>query len=396
MKATVLVTDGEQRAALAVVRSLGRAGLRPVVCSTSGRSLAGRSRYAAVEVAVPDPLREPGSFADAVAQAARREQAALVLPIAEPAMLAILAARDTLLPARVPFPSLETFRRVSDKALLMQVAPEVGIRVPTQWTATSPASAEAILAEGPRFPLVLKPSRSVGEGAAGRQKLSVRYAAAAPELQAGLAALPPAAFPVLVQERIVGPGIGIFLLLWNGATQAIFAHRRIREKPPAGGVSVYRESVPADPGLVGRSRALLERLGWDGVAMIEYKVDAATGEPYLMEINGRFWGSLQLAIDAGVDFPALLVSLALGGHPAPVTTYRTGVRSRWWWGDVDSLLLRLRRSPASLALPPGDRGRWHHLVEFLKLWRPGDRNEILRLEDPMPFFHETREWLHGR
>ncbi|HEU4649500.1 MAG TPA: hypothetical protein VFS33_10610, partial [Gemmatimonadales bacterium] len=101
MKESVLVTDGEQRAALAVVRSLGRAGLRPVVCSTSGRSLAGRSRYAAVEVAVPDPLREPGNFADAVAQVARREQVALVLPIAEPAMLALLAARDTLLPARV-------------------------------------------------------------------------------------------------------------------------------------------------------------------------------------------------------------------------------------------------------------------------------------------------------
>jgi len=396
MKESVLVTDGEQRAALAAVRSLGRAGLRPIVGSMSGRSLAGRSRYAALEAAVPDPLREPGNFADAVAQLVRREQVALVLPIAEPAMLAILAARDELLPARVPFPALETFRRVSDKALLMQVAPEVGIRVPTQWTAVSPADAESILARGPRFPLVLKPSRSVGEGTDGRQKLSVRYASTPGELQEGLKALPPAAFPVLVQERIVGPGIGIFLLLWNGATQAVFAHRRIREKPPAGGVSVYRESVAADPGLVSRSRALLERLGWDGVAMIEYKVDAATGEPYLMEINGRFWGSLQLAIDAGVDFPALLASLALGGHPAPVTTYRTGVRSRWWWGDVDSLLLRLRRSEATLALPPGAPSRWQHLIEFLRLWRPGDRNEILRLEDPMPFLHETREWLHGR
>ena len=46
--------------------------------------------------------------------------------------------------------------------------------------------------------------------------------------------------------------------------------------------------------------------------MLELKVDAATGVPYVMEVNGRFWGSLQLAVDAGVDFPVLLVRRALG------------------------------------------------------------------------------------
>ena len=69
-------------------------------------------------------------------------------------------------------------------------------------------------------------------------------------------------------------------------------------------MSVYRESVAADPDLVRRSRALLDAFGWCGVAMVEYKLDERTGTPYLMEVNGRFWGSLQLAIDAGVDFPS--------------------------------------------------------------------------------------------
>jgi hypothetical protein len=129
--------------------------------------------------------------------------------------------------------------------------------------------------------------------------------------------------------------------------------------------------------------------------MIEYKLDERTGTPYLMEINGRFWGSLQLAVDAGVDFPALLAGVALGGDPAPVTAYRTGVRSRWWWGDVDHLLARLRRSPEDLALPPGSPGRWRALADFLTV-RRADRNEILRRSDPGPFFHETGQWLRGR
>lgn len=397
MSPTLLVTDGEQRSALAVVRSLGRAGHRVLVCSVRGHSLAGVSRYAAGESAVSDPLVQPARFTDQVSALVERESIALVLPMTEASVLALLAAPERLAPARVPFPSLDAFLRVSDKAYVTWVAPDVGIRVPAQRVLTTPADRDALLASPSDFPVVLKPARSVSENGDGaRSKLGVLHAAGPADLARQLRALPPTAYPLLVQQRVMGPGIGIFLLMWEGRQYAAFAHRRIREKPPAGGVSVYRESIAADPGLVARSRSLLERCGWDGIAMIEYKVDAATGEPYLMEINGRFWGSLQLAIDAGVDFPALLVALALGERPAPVTSYRIGIRSRWWWGDVDSLLLRLRRSASELALPPGSPGRARYLLDFLKLWRPGDRSEILRVDDPKPFFHETHEWLHGR
>jgi hypothetical protein len=126
--------------------------------------------------------------------------------------------------------------------------------------------------------------------------------------------------------------------------------------------------------------------------MLEFKTDRGTGRPYLMEINGRFWGSLQLAVDAGVDFPTLLVRCALGDRPTR-PGYRVGVRNRWWWGDVDHLLARLRHSPAQLGLPPGAPSRWQAARDFARLWRPGDRNEVLRLSDPWPFVRETLDWL---
>jgi predicted ATP-grasp superfamily ATP-dependent carboligase len=286
---------------------------------------------------------------------------------------------------------------VNDKALLMARAPEAGIAVPQQLVLETASQRSALDAAELRFPLVIKPSRSVASGSGGRlTKLGVLHAADAAQLSQVLEALLPEAYPVLLQQRIVGPGIGVFLLVWNGETKAVFSHRRIREKPPSGGVSVYRESIPADPALVARSRALLDMFGWNGVAMIEYKLDARDGTPYLMEINGRFWGSLQLAVDAGVDFPALLVQLALGESVAPVTSYRTGIRSRWWWGDVDHLLARLRRSDRRLALPPGSPGKLATLASFALLWRPGDRNEIFRWNDSRPFFWETMQWLQGR
>ena len=394
--APVLVTDGEQRSALAVVRSLGRAGHPVYVCSSRSRSLAGSSRYARGQAVTPDPLTDPAGYVEALLGLVRRWGIRVLVPVAEPALLAVLDARARFAGVEVPFPDAATFRAVCDKAAVLEMASELGIAIPAQWTVASAADVERLDPDRLPYPIVLKPSRSVSEDASGRVKLGVGYAMNPAELRNAVAALPRAAFPVLLQQRVVGPGIGIFLLVRDGAVLASFAHRRIREKPPSGGVSVYRESAPADPALVRLSQALLGRFGWTGVAMVEYKVDAATGTPYLMEINGRFWGSLQLAVDAGVDFPRLLVDAAMGHAVAPSGDYRIGVRSRWWWGDVDQVLTLLRRSPAELALPPDAPSRWRSLLDFFVLWRPGDRNEIFRWTDPRPLLRESIDWLARR
>ncbi|HEX7120384.1 MAG TPA: ATP-grasp domain-containing protein [Longimicrobiales bacterium] len=391
----ILVTDGDQRATLAVVRSLGRAGHRLHVVAGRRHCLAAASRYARAAAAAPDPLTAPDDFVAEVERRVRSWGIDVVLPVAEPSLLALLAARHRLGDARIPFPELDAFRALSDKRRVLATAASMGLAVPDQRILARPDDiADAV--NGIRFPVVLKPHRSVATSGGRRQKLEVRHAADAAELAEQLRRFPPAAFPLLVQRRVHGPGVGVFLLVWEGRLRAVFAHRRIREKPPAGGVSVYCESVAPPWGLVASSRALLDRFGWSGVAMVEYKLDAETGLPHLMEVNPRFWGSLQLAIDAGVDFPALLVRAAAGLSTGPPPVYRPGNRLRWWWGDVDHLLARLRRSPAELALPPDAPSRWAAMFEFLRIWRPGDRECTLRLRDPAPFLQETADWLRRR
>jgi predicted ATP-grasp superfamily ATP-dependent carboligase len=344
-------------------------------------------------VVVPGPLSSPEEFCDVLAAACQRWQIAVLIPVTEPAALAVLAHRERFVRVTIPMVDLERFRAVSDKGQVLEAAAALGIATPAQYTVSGPEMVASLSREDLSYPVVVKPVRTVAGRGGEAVKVGVLHAASPGELEVRLAQVPASAFPVLLQQRIVGPGIGIFLLRWEGRIIAAFSHRRLREKPPSGGVSVYRESVPLDPDLVARSERLLEQFDWHGVAMVEYKVDAETGVPYLMEINGRFWGSLQLAVDAGVDFPRLLVELALGGDVAPVTTYRSGVRSRWWWGDVDHLLLRMLRSNTRLSLPPGSPGKMRALYEFMKLWRPGDRSEILRLSDPAPFLRETWSWL---
>jgi len=393
----VIVTDGEQRAALAVVRSLGRAGWRTVVCSSRGASLAGGSRFTHVEAIVPDPLGAPAAFAEAVASLARAHKADLLIPIAEPAMLAILDAPFSFAGIGLPFPPADVFRAVSDKGLLLTRAASAGLAVPTQVTLPGPGKLGTLDLARLTFPLVLKPVRSVAESDGRRISLRVDLARDEAELHRQLAELPAAVFPLLLQQRVVGPGIGVFLLLWEGECRAVFAHRRILEKPPSGGVSVYREAIAAEPELVRQSRALLESFGWTGVAMVEFKVEAATGQPFLMEVNGRFWGSLQLAIDAGVDFPMLLAEAALGAPRGGLPPYRIGVRSRWSLGVVDHLLARMRRSDRALRLPPDSPSRARTLGMVLaSLLRPGDRDEVMRLDDPRPFLRESLAWLNGR
>ena len=77
------------------------------------------------------------------------------------------------------------------------------------------------------------------------------------------------------------------------------------------------------------TRKLFKGLRWNGVAMVEFKIDKRDNLPKLMEINPRFWGSLALPIYAGVDYPYLLFQLARGEKVKKVEQYKVGVKARW-------------------------------------------------------------------
>jgi predicted ATP-grasp superfamily ATP-dependent carboligase len=386
----VIVTDAEQRAALAVVRSLGRAGHAVLVAGHQADALAKASRFAAARETIANPFLAPETFTDDVARLVRDWRADVVVPVAEQSHLALLPRRERLAPAVVAAGSADAFMRVSDKDTVLATASRLGLHVPRQVIVSGPDAASQGPAP-PEFPVVLKPARSI----AGGRHFSVLHARDAEEYRDRLASLPGDAFPVLVQQRIVGRGQGVFLLIWNAAVVATFAHRRLREMPPSGGASVLSESIAADPELVRLSVQLLTALGWQGVAMVEFKVETATDRPFVMEINPRFWGTTQLAIDAGVDFPALLVAASTGDRLNEPPVYRTGVRLRQWWADVDHLVTRLRHSPAALSLPADAPDARRVVGEFLT-WRSDSRFDAWRFDDPKPFLRDSLTWLRGR
>ena len=382
----VLVLDACQRSALSVTRSLGRRGIPVITADETPMALAGCSRYSSQYIRYPSPGRDSDRFIAALTGCIKEQDIRMILPMTELTTTLLLRHQQVLSDVILPFPDLDSLDSLADKCSLMRLAESLHIPIPKTLYVDNPYAFSPDQADL-SYPAVLKPGKSWMNGQQGWFHTSVRIAGDLETAKNYLKTDP--AFenhPFLIQQCVSGTGQGVFALYDHGKALAFFAHRRLREKPPRGGVSVLSESIPVDPLLLGHARALLDAARWHGIAMVEFKV-ADDGTPYLMEINTRFWGSLQLAIDAGVDFPYLLYQLVCGLRPRPVTGYKNGRRLRWLLGDLDSLYLTVRDRNI------GARDKLMAMLRFLRPAPFNTRHEVNRWGDLGPFWCELKQYV---
>lgn len=385
----VLVLDAAQRSALAAIRSLGRRGVQVIACEADGDAIGFRSRHCSRCLISPDPRAQPGEFLAWLQEQARVHPQAWILPATDLTMSLLLQHREAF-PRLLAAPGHEAYERISDKAVLAELAPQAGFAIPVtlSFAATEPPGAGALQAFP--FPAVVKQALSTFRTSQGVHRFGALYVDDAASLAHALAKFPrDPELRLILQQRVDGDGAGVFGLYHQGKRHAHFAHRRLREKPPSGGISVFSESVPTNARQLANLDRLAQMLCWDGVMMAEFK-HAADQDDVLIEINGRLWGSLQLAIDAGVDFPWLLYLLSRGAVMPPAPEYRVGRRLRWWLGDLDSLYLRLR--DARLTPTPGAKLR--ALFGYLAP-RALVRDELLRFSDPSPGLFALRQYARA-
>ena len=145
-----------------------------IISSARSGSLAAASRYCAGEFDIADPLRMPDAFVNQLAEVTARVSADVVVPVTEPSLLAVLPQRHRITGA-LPFPDAAAFRNVCDKARVLATASRHGIAVPAQVVVESPTERAAAVAAA-RYPLVIKPSRSVVGSGDDLAKTSVLYA----------------------------------------------------------------------------------------------------------------------------------------------------------------------------------------------------------------------------
>lgn len=390
----VLVTDGENRASLAVTRSLGRKGCQVIVTGAKN-NISAASKYCARAYNLPSPMMNEHEYLEGITQIVRDERVQVIFPITEPTIYILSRNRDRM-PEHVLFatPEWEKIKLAFDKGEVFRRAQDLGIGIPSTIFIQN---RQDFFAKEPlcvNFPVVIKPCKSKIPTPSGIISAGVMYANDPDELKDIYRKRDILDYPSMIQEKIIGSGTGLFTLFDRDRHLALFSHRRLREKPPSGGVSVISESIPLDPEMVDASTKLLSSIEWSGVAMVEFKRDIRDSRPKLMEINGRFWGSLQLAIACGVDYPGLLLDYIYGNKTDyTALAYKTGHKLKWFLGTLDHLIIRLKNDSASLNLPPGSPSRVQCLLDFIRVLEKNTSFDVIDKEDMQPFLREVLEYL---
>ena len=148
---------------------------------------------------------------------------------------------------------------------------------------------------------------------------------------------------LILQQYVNGSGYGVSMLFNQGNLRAKFTHKRNRERFSTGGPSTIRTSTKN--GLLEEYAVeILTKIKYHGVGMIEFKYNEETGQCWFIEANPRFWGSLGLAIQSGVDFPFLLYQMAINGDISPVLDYKIGTTTKWLFGDILAVIAQIKKS----------------------------------------------------
>ncbi len=389
----------ETQIGLHIVRELGQAGVRVIGIASSPHSIGLRSRDLYEGLVCSEP-RSPALLA-LLHELGERHGPCPLLTVSEGNLLWLNAHREELGKLRPQIPRADRLELVLDKQRTLALAREVGIRVPESEQPRSEAEAMA-LAERFRWPAVVKwadpPAVSGRLRALGLPLVKAEYVYDAEQWRALVRRYAPLGEWPLLQSYCAGQGLGQFFFMHEGRALRRFQHLRIAEWPPEGGFSCVCDALPLaqQQALQERSIALLQRIGWEGVAMVEYRWDAARDEAVLMEINGRFWGSFPLAAQAGAGF-ALLSYLQGCGLPLPeLPPPRQHLRCRLLGAELKRLL-RLLLHPERVADRAFRVSRSRALADFLlNFLRPGVRYYVASWRDPLPLLADLRNLLRRR
>jgi predicted ATP-grasp superfamily ATP-dependent carboligase len=380
----ILVTDAHRGSAISIIRSLGRKGYTVYAADSEKKSLGFYSRYVSGQIVYPPPEQYADRYQQFMLGTAKQEKIDLIIPVTDLTIYPLLKIRKELSSvSRLAIPDDEQLGMVSDKYRTVCLAKELGIPVPK--TILVQTTQEALHhAKTLGWPIVIKPQVSkLLDSDHQIKSFQVTFANSESELKRAMQELE-GQCPVLLQSFYTGFGVGIELCAYKGSLLAVFEHKRRREIPVSGGASSYRESVALEPELVGYASEMMKALSWTGLAMVEFKCGQDGAK--LMEINGRVWGSLPLAVKSGVDFPALLASCYLEKVPEQVhelkTDYRIGVRSRDVQKDllwIASVLAQKRDFPF-LEMPK----RRKAIKAILGYMNPKRKIDLFSWDDPLP------------
>jgi protein-tyrosine-phosphatase/predicted ATP-grasp superfamily ATP-dependent carboligase len=375
----VLVLGDDVRSFLAVVRSLGRRGIEVDACPFDYGSIALRSRYIRRSYRLPPYSVDSGRWLAAMKALLDTGHYDLVIPCDDRTIIPLMRYAADFPDTVFALPNPEAFDAFYDKHNTRELARSVDVPVAPGRLLEPDDTADRLIAEF-GLPQAIKPRRS--------------YALERPEIRQGVVicttreALQERLSEIAHREEYFvegffdGVGVGVSVLASKGRVLQAFEHHRVQE-PVTGGGSSYRISAEVDP----RMRACVERASaaskLNGVAMFEFRYNAATDDFILLEVNARLWGSLPLPVAAGLDFPYLLYRLLADRVEEPPQSYRIGFYGRNVTADMYSTLQNfshLRSREPKVAW----RYLMRSLAQWLRVFTFNERHDCFAFDDMTP------------
>jgi predicted ATP-grasp superfamily ATP-dependent carboligase len=318
----VIVTYGRSLMALTIAESLGSRGVEVIGGDDVGLTVLSFSRYAKGNFVHAPAAIDPEGFINDLEAAIIRNKPSddrpyVLIPCFEETRLIARHAERLAHHITVAAPSFESISSVDPKDNLMRTLRGFGLRAPA--TCTSAEWREGDVVRPSDFPMMVKPTRGVG----GR---GVRRIEDAIALEAAIVDAKAAGETLLIQDFISGEDYCLSALFDHGSLKASAAYHNLSQFPRGAGAGVLRETV-ADAPFLPQVQALFGPLGWTGVAEIDFRWDGCS-EPWLIEVNPRFWAGLFHTVESGVDFPWMLYELAATGQVMEQSHPRLGQRTR--------------------------------------------------------------------
>jgi predicted ATP-grasp superfamily ATP-dependent carboligase len=322
----LIVTVGRARGALAAVRALSSAGWVVGVGTPDGKGMVTASRWCQYRHVVPRPRGRGEGFVEGIRRAVHEVGYDVLFGGADDWMAALATYRDRV-PTRVAHPAADTVAAAVDKLELIRRALAAGLVTPRTEAAT-----DEVLA-GWAGPVVVKCRAHWHPGQRHEYRIEARRYPDVAAATDRVRLLRDLGFDPILQETVDGRLGALIGLFHEGRLVGRVQQETSRLWPTPSGVSARAETVPVDEDLSTRAAALLTDLGWSGLVELQFLTDAR-GVRHLIDMNGRFYGSMALAIAAGVNLPDAWARQVLGRPEPYPEDARTGVRFVWTAGDL--------------------------------------------------------------
>jgi predicted ATP-grasp superfamily ATP-dependent carboligase len=362
----VFVTDAQMRNSLGIIRSLGSKGLNVTAGEETRFATGFFSKYCKQHRVYPNPYKRSDAFASYMLEEVKENKYDVLFPVTDATVIPIVKRKEEFSQHTViPYPNYDVLSKAMDKITTLKIALENSIPCPkTYYMGRYEGKGFGDLAGKMEYPVIIKPSRGYGSK-------GVLLCESMQDLYEKCRIIDEKYGSFIIQEYIPSGGeLGVYTLFdAKSKPVALTVQKRIRSYPAKGGPSTLRETIK-DEKTVEIAFRLLAAMKWTGLAMVEFRIDKRDGIPKLMEVNPRFWGSLQLSMLAGADFPYILYKMALGEDITPDLSYKEGIKCRWLLpGDI----LWFLTAP----------GKFKNLPSFFSFNTPDD---IISLSDPGPTF----------